>query len=275
MTDLIKATGEAGNSGKHGGARPNSGRKPVYDEPTTVMRVPASKKQLVQQFLQQVKNNPASGFVVSGAAGNAVITNNSSGASTTLSVHAANAPDGNIVPFPQPLHDLSAKFDLTPVKALTHYQIPVAQELIPAGFPSPAEDHIEDVLDLNEHLIRNKSATFVGRVGSASMLNAGFDVGDEILIDRSIEARHKDIVIAMIDNNFTMKRLMLCEYDDEQDCDSADKLDKPLSKALDEPQQPIWFKAENPDFDNIYPKDGQTVVIIGVVTFNIKRVFNR
>ena len=229
------STADAPSGSKHGGVRPNSGRKPNYDEATTVIRVPVSKKELVKQFLQQ----------------------------------------STILPFPSIQQDLSPALSLTPVKALTHYQIPVAQELIPAGFPSPAEDHIEDVLDLNEHLIRNKSATFVGRVGSLSMLGAGFEVGDEILIDRSIEARHKDIVIAMIDNKFTMKRLMLCEYDNDEDCNSPGNSNKPLSTVLNEHNQPIWFKAENPEFHNIYPEPGQTVVIIGVVTYNIKKVMKR
>ena len=246
MTDSIK------QSPKRGGVRPSAGRKPQYDEPTAVIRVPVSKKQLVKDFLKtglvEVRGNSIG---IGAISGNAVIA------------------------FPDPQQDLSSELALTRVKVLTHYQIPVAQELIPAGFPSPAEDHIEDVLDLNEHLIRNKSATFVGRVGSLSMLNAGFDKDDEILIDRSIEARHKDIVIAMIDNKFTMKRLMLCEYEDDDDCDSPRNRDKSLSDSLSEFDQPIWFKAENPEFSNIYPQAGQTVTIIGVVTYNIKKVFKR
>ena len=251
--------GDAPSGSKHGGVRPNSGRKPSYDEATTVIRVPVSKKELVKQFLRQVHAKPDA---------------------TSLSIsNMGNFPAdplaAQILPFPSIQQDLSPALSLTPVKALTHYQIPVAQELIPAGFPSPAEDHIEDVLDLNEHLIRNKSATFVGRVGSLSMLGAGFEVGDEILIDRSIEARHKDIVIAMIDNKFTMKRLMLCEYDNDEDCNSPGNSNKPLSTVLNEHNQPIWFKAENPEFHNIYPEPGQTVVIIGVVTYNIKKVMKR
>lgn len=235
MTDLIKKTE------KRGGVRANAGRKFQYDEPTAVIRVPVSKKELVKQFLK-------TGLV--------------------------NA-DSSLLAFPNHRQDLSSELALTRVKVSTHYQIPVAQELIPAGFPSPAEDHIADVLDLNEHLIRNKSATFVGRVGSLSMQGAGFEKDDEILIDRSVEAQHKDVVIAMIDNNFTMKRLMLCEYDDEDDCDSKRNSEKSLTDSLSGYNQPIWFKAENPDFDNIYPQAGQTVTIIGVVTYNIKKVLKR
>ena len=250
MTDSIK------ESPKRGGMRPSAGRKPQYDEPTAVIRVPVSKKQLVKDFLRNGLVHAVQGNAVGDARG-------------------VSANQRTVIAFPDPQQDLSSELALTRVKVLTHYQIPVAQELIPAGFPSPAEDHIEDVLDLNEHLIRNKSATFVGRVGSLSMQGAGFDKDDEILIDRSIEARHKDIVIAMIDNKFTMKRLMLCEYDDDDDCDSPRNRDKSLSDSLSEFDQPIWFKAENPEFSNIYPQPGQTVTIIGVVTYNIKKVFKR
>ena len=250
MTDSIK------ESPKRGGVRPSAGRKPQYDEPTAVIRVPVSKKQLVKDFLKTGLVHAVQGNVVGDA-------------------RSALASQRTVIAFPDPQQDLSSELALTRVKVLTHYQIPVAQELIPAGFPSPAEDHIEDVLDLNEHLIRNKSATFVGRVGSLSMQGAGFDKNDEILIDRSIEARHKDIVIAMIDNKFTMKRLMLCEYDDDDDSDSQRNRDNSLSDSLSEFDQPIWFKAENPEFSNIYPQPGQTVTIIGVVTYNIKKVFKR
>ena len=265
MTDSIKEIS------KRGGLRPSAGRKPQYDEPTAVIRVPVSKKQLVKDFLK-------TGLVdVSGnEIGVSTVDDVGFGAgSVTASGSVAAVDRSSLIAFPDPQQDLSSELALTRVKVLTHYQIPVAQELIPAGFPSPAEDHIEDVLDLNEHLIRNKSATFVGRVGSLSMQGAGFDKDDEILIDRSIEARHKDIVIAMIDNKFTMKRLMLCEYDDDDDCDSPRNRDKSLSDSLSEFDQPIWFKAENPEFTNIYPQAGQPVTIIGVVTYNIKKVFKR
>lgn len=226
--------------------RANAGRKSHYHEATTIMRVPVSKKQLVKQFLQQVSND-----------------------SSALSVAPAT------LVFPSHLYDLNPNIELKPVRVNSYYEIPRVQELIPAGFPSPAEDHIEDVLDLNEHLIRNKSATFVGRVGSLSMRDAGFEVGDEILIDRSIEARHKDVVIAMIDNKFTMKRLMLCEYEDDADCNSPNNNGKPLSQSMQDYNAPLWFKAENPEFKHIYPQEGQTIVIIGVVTYNIKKVINR
>jgi DNA polymerase V len=127
----------------------------------------------------------------------------------------------------------------------THIQIPLASDRVQAGFPSPAQDYIDKTLDLNEHLIRNVDATFIVRVNSLSMINIGLDVNDELIVDRSLEAKHRDIVIALVDNEFTVKRLMI--ENNER-----------------------WLKAENPEFSDIHLNDGQELIIWGVVTRVIK-----
>ncbi|MBJ8436525.1 MULTISPECIES: LexA family protein [Acinetobacter calcoaceticus/baumannii complex] len=131
------------------------------------------------------------------------------------------------------------------------YHIPLATERVAAGFPSPAQDDIEQALDLNEYLIRNENATFIVKANSLSMLDAGIDINDPLIVDRSIPAKSGDIVIALIDNDFTVKRLM-----------------------IDTQFQPpkVWLKAENPDYQNIYIEEGQELVIWGVVTYNLKRM---
>lgn len=131
------------------------------------------------------------------------------------------------------------------------YHIPLATERVAAGFPSPAQDDIEQALDLNEYLIRNENATFIVKANSLSMLDAGIDINDPLIVDRSISAKSGDIVIALIDNDFTVKRLM-----------------------IDTQFQPpkVWLKAENPDYQNIYIEEGQELVIWGVVTYNLKRM---
>lgn len=78
---------------------------------------------------------------------------------------------------------------------------------VEAGFPSPAEDYIEGNLDLNKHLIKHPAATFFVRVSGDSMINAGIYPGDILIIDRSLEATDKKIVIAVIDGELTVKRL--------------------------------------------------------------------
>lgn len=80
---------------------------------------------------------------------------------------------------------------------------------IRAGFPSPAEDYLNDSLDFNRDLIRHPEATFYGRVEGDSMINAGICSGDIAVIDRAEEAQQGDVVVAYIDNEFTIKYLDL------------------------------------------------------------------
>lgn len=86
-------------------------------------------------------------------------------------------------------------------------ELPLFENSIPAGFPSPAEDYLDKKLDLNEHLIRNPSATFFVRVSGTSMINAGIYDGDILVVDRSVEATDKHIVIGVVNGEFTVKRI--------------------------------------------------------------------
>lgn len=85
---------------------------------------------------------------------------------------------------------------------------------IRAGFPSPAEDYMNDSLDFNRDLIRHPEATFYGQVEGDSMINAGICDGDIAVIDRSIEAEHGDVVVGYIDKEFTVKYLDLTHKKD-------------------------------------------------------------
>ncbi|MEQ1420112.1 LexA family protein [Acinetobacter indicus] len=148
-----------------------------------------------------------------------------------------------------------AKFDdvasITLVNPSTVMHIPLASEKVAAGFPSPAQDYVEKTLDMNEHLIKNEAATFIVKVASLSMRDAGIDIDDELVVDRSIEAKHEDIVVVWIDNEFTVKRLII------------------------EGSNNCWLKAENPEYPDIHFKDGQEVVVWGVVTFVVKSLKKR
>lgn len=77
---------------------------------------------------------------------------------------------------------------------------------VSAGFPSPADDYLEQHLDLNEYLIKNPSATFFVRVEGDSMVGASIQAGNILIVDRSLEASHGDIVIAVLNGAFTVKR---------------------------------------------------------------------
>jgi DNA polymerase V len=117
-----------------------------------------------------------------------------------------------------------------------------------AGFPSPAADHTRKRLDLNELLIRNKEATFIFRVKGDSMNGIGIYEGDELLVDRSIEAKHGNIVLAVLNDEYTVKRLHRCGG---------------VVKLI----------AENPLFPPILVKDGEEFVIWGVVTRNLHKLY--
>lgn len=116
---------------------------------------------------------------------------------------------------------------------------------VQCGFPSPAEDHAQKRLDLNELLINQPDATFFMRVRGPSMRDAGIDDGDYVVIDRSIEAKHGQVVLAVVDGEFTIKRLFR----------RAGR---------------IKLQAANPTFSDIEFRDGQELTIWGVVTWTLK-----
>ncbi len=114
------------------------------------------------------------------------------------------------------------------------------------GFPSPAEDHAEQRLDLANLLVGQPDATFFMRVRGPSMRDAGIDDGDIVVIDRSIAPQHRHIVVAVLDGEFTIKRL--------------------YRKG-----RIVRLEAANPTFPNIEIKDGQELVVWGVVTWTLRR----
>ena len=85
--------------------------------------------------------------------------------------------------------------------------IPLYADPVEAGFPSPADDHLDEMLDLNEHLIKNPDATFMVRARGDSMIDVGIRAGDLLIVDKSIDAINGDIVIARVDGHFTVKTL--------------------------------------------------------------------
>lgn len=86
---------------------------------------------------------------------------------------------------------------------------PLAADGVKAGFPSPAQDFQEDVLDIHEYLIRNRTATFYVRVEGDSMEGAGIHHGEILVVDRSISPQHNHIVIAFVEGERLVKRLHL------------------------------------------------------------------
>ena len=89
----------------------------------------------------------------------------------------------------------------------SQYSLPLFSMPVSAGSPSPADDYVEERLDLARLLVKRPDSTFFVRVEGESMIDASVHPGDLLVVDRSVEARHKDIVIALVDNEFTVKVL--------------------------------------------------------------------
>ena len=85
--------------------------------------------------------------------------------------------------------------------------LPLYSSKVPAGFPSPADDHMEEKLDLNTHLVKHPTATFFVKASGDSMVGAGIHSGDILIVDRSLNPKSGKIVIAAIDGQLTVKRL--------------------------------------------------------------------
>ena len=86
---------------------------------------------------------------------------------------------------------------------------PLYEATVSAGFPSPAEDYLEGQLDLNKHLITQPAATYFVRVTGDSMIEAGIHSGDLLIVDRSVEPADKNVVIANVNGELTVKRIRL------------------------------------------------------------------
>jgi DNA polymerase V len=127
------------------------------------------------------------------------------------------------------------------------YLLNLYQQPVTAGFPSPAEDHIDRKLDLNRHLVRNPAATFYVRVAGDAMMGAGIHSGDLLIVDRSLAVTSGRIVIAVLDGELMVKRL------------------------VQEGRQ-LFLLTETPDHPPIPVHAPQELAIWGVVTTVIHRV---
>ena len=91
----------------------------------------------------------------------------------------------------------------------TELNLQYADAGIRAGFPSPAQDYINETIDLNKDLIRHPASTFYGRVVGDSMIEEGIQEGDILVIDKSIEPENDDLAVCCLDGEFTLKRIRI------------------------------------------------------------------
>ena len=191
----------------HGGKREGAGRKTPaspYGEKTKVMRIPESKVTLVKAWLSNQR---------------------------------LNAQTGDTAPLdlPELAHDQVFMPAIN-----SHLELKLYSHKVVAGFPSPADDNIEQTIDLNEHFIRKPETSFLVRVQGDSMKDAGIYNGDMLVVDKGLEPKDKNIVIAALDGELTVKRLSI--------------------KSTG-----TWLMPENDDYDPILIREGSELVVWGVV----------
>jgi DNA polymerase V len=126
-------------------------------------------------------------------------------------------------------------------------KIPFIPDGVSAGFPSPAADFMETNIDLNEALSENPLATFYIRVNGNSMIDAGINDKDVLVVDRSLEPQNNKIAICFIDGEFTVKRIQL-----ETDC--------------------LYLMPENSNYQPIKVTEENELIIWGIVTYVIKKM---
>ena len=126
-------------------------------------------------------------------------------------------------------------------------KIPFIKEGVSAGFPSPAADFMETNIDLNKELSENQLATFYIKVKGNSMIDAGINDKDVLVVDRSLEPQNNKIAICFIDGEFTVKRILV-----EKEC--------------------LYLMPENPNYSPIKITEENELIIWGIVTYVIKKL---
>lgn len=126
-------------------------------------------------------------------------------------------------------------------------ELPFISDGIKAGFPSPAADFDESKISLDNVLVKNREATFYAKASGNSMIGAGIDDGDILVIDRSLEPKNNKIAVCCIDGEFTIKRIVVAK-------------------------DGVYLTPENQDFKPIKVTDDNELIIWGIVTYVIKSV---
>lgn len=141
---------------------------------------------------------------------------------------------------------MKKQIEIHKIDTSTNLPLQYADEGIRAGFPSPAQDYMEQAIDLNRELIKHPASTFLGRVVGDSMRDEGIEEGDILVIDKSLELLDDDLAVCYIDGEFTVKRVHL-----EEDF--------------------AWLVPANPNYPKIKVTKNNDFIVWGIVTYTIKK----
>jgi DNA polymerase V len=127
-------------------------------------------------------------------------------------------------------------------------ELPFITAGIKAGFPSPAADFDESKISLDAVLVKTREATFYAKASGTSMIGAGIDDGDILVIDRSLEPQNNKVAVCCIDGEFTVKRIKITK-------------------------EGVMLMPENKNFEPIKVTDENQLIIWGIVTYVIKKLY--
>lgn len=140
--------------------------------------------------------------------------------------------------------------NVAPFEAGDPLELPLYLSRVPAGFASPADDHVDRKLDLNEYCVSNPAATHLAEVEGDSMVEAGIHPGDVVVVDRSVEPKDGDVVVAALNGELTVKQLRVRGRNGNRR---------------------VWLVAANELYPPIEVMEGHELVIWGVVTHVIHK----
>ena len=142
---------------------------------------------------------------------------------------------------------MSLQLQICKLPESSDFHVPMAGTLVSAGFPSPADDFLEDFIDLNKELVKNKGATFYARVVGNSM-ETEFSEGDVLVVDRSLPLQSNKIAVCFVDGSFTVKKVR-------------------LEGSI------LYLEALNTAFKPIRITEDNQFMIWGIVTYVVKKVW--
>ena len=133
--------------------------------------------------------------------------------------------------------------DIQPITPIEPFSVSTLGEAVPAGFPSPAQDYVDEGIDLNRELIRHPASTFCARVAGDSMRDCGID--DLLIIDKALTPKEGSVAVCFVDGEFTLKRISI-------------RTDG------------IWLEPANPQYPALHVTDGSNFQVWGIVSYVIK-----
>ena len=142
---------------------------------------------------------------------------------------------------------MSLQLQICKLPEFSDFHVPMVGTLVSAGFPSPADDFLEDFIDLNKELVKNKGATFYARVVGNSM-ETEFSEGDVLVVDRSLPLQSNKIAVCFVDGSFTVKKVRL-------------------------EGSVLYLEALNTAFKPIRITEDNQFMIWGIVTYVVKKVW--